>query len=213
MSCYIDPLSCLSWDALLPYVHPYARGAPDEVMLQAIRSSAIEFCRRSGVLHDENTLDIQAYVKDYPLETLCDYEIVRTYEVVVSNTWRYRPSITKNRVCWTLGGYQFYMQQPDIVVITNPPSMDIPNGLQVEFIVQPKQDGCTVDNLLYESWAEGIAFGAIARLLMMPNTSWFSMPTAQAFQVKYRSELARARTSVDLNFTSGSAIMQTERWI
>ena len=235
MTCYIDPNHCLSWDALLPYVHPYVLGAPDEVILQAIRTSTIEFCRRSAILHDVNVLDIQKGVRDYPLETICDYEIVRIFQVSSRNKmiWQYSPSIMMTPssnfgtdVMLGFGGYYgswyydgaglgytFYVQQPNLIILNVIPDKDDPKELVVEFIVQPKQDGCTLDNGLYEAWAEGIAYGAITRLLMMPNTSWFSMPTAKEYQIKYRNELARARTAVDLNFTSGPAMMRTVRWI
>jgi len=213
MACYIDPNHCLSWDALLPYVHPYVRGAPDEIMLHNIRLATIELCRRSGCLHDENVLDLQKNVTRYELETECDYDIVRIFEVIVQNTWKYQPSLTKNRRPCFFSPYQFYVQQPNTIILNSPPSQDIEGGLQVEFIVLPKQDSCVLDQMLYELWAEGIAAGAIYRLLMMPNTAWFSPPMAKEFEIKYRNCVARARTGVDLNFTSGPMMMKTERWV
>lgn len=214
MACFIDPDSCLSWDTLLPYVLPFTVGVPDEVALQAIRQSCIEFCRRSGVLHDENYVDLQAYVHDYPLETSCDYEIVRIYEVVAPTMLvSFRPSIHKMRFPWKFGPFTFYVQQPNLIYISNPPQEDIPKGLEVEFIVQPRQDSCTLDNYLYESWAEGISNGAIARILRMPKTPWFDMGASREYNRLYMNDLTRARTAVDLNFGSGPVIAHMDRWI
>src|SRR6516225_4403258 len=101
MACYIDPTSCISWDALFPYVLPYTLGVPDELMAHHIRLSCIEFCRRSGILHDENVFDLQTNVLEYFLTTLCEYDIVRVFQVTYRNQWYYRPSITKPlQPCW-----------------------------------------------------------------------------------------------------------------
>lgn len=214
MTCYIDPTSCLSWDALFPYVLPYTLGMPDELMAHHIRLSCIEFCRRSGILHDANEFDLQSHVSDYFLTTVCEFEIVRVFEVVFHRLWRCHPSVTKpiNRFC--AGPYQFWMENVDVIHLSAMPTTnDIEKGLRVEFIVQPKQDGCILDNYLYEYWAEAIAYGAIHRILLLPNTGWFNPNLSKEFMLKYRAELARARSMGDMNFTSGSIEMTTRRWV
>ncbi|MGH7745450.1 MAG: hypothetical protein ACREQ5_11750 [Candidatus Dormibacteria bacterium] len=228
MSCFIDPTKQLSWDALSSYINPYVLGAPDNLIQHNARLSAIEFCRRSGILHDENLIDLQTGVQDYFLTTVCDYEVVRVFEVTMLDRWVIRPSITKPRkfnnfagfnsvsyygTNWWCGPYGFYMQNVDVIHITPATQQNFTQGLRVEFIVQPKQDGCVLDNYLYEYWAEGIAAGAIARLCLIKNTSWYDPGLFKEFDMKFRNELNRARGTVDMNFSSGSMMMQSERWI
>ena len=208
-NCYIDPNATLSWDALFPYVLPYVLGVPNELMAHNIRLSAIEFCRRSGILHDENTFEMQAGVSDFFLTTICDYEIVRIVEVSMCGCYHFRPTLHKPMNNCFCGPYGFWMENVDVLHLSKPfpgfqtqpqPNNPANKHLRVEFVVQPKQDGCTLDNYLYEYWAEGIAYGAIHRLMMIPNVKWFNPQLAQAYQLKFRNEIVRARTANDLNF-------------
>jgi hypothetical protein len=225
--CYINANSHLSWDALTPYILPWVLGAPEELLMAQARLACIELCRRSGILHDENHIDLQKGVTEYFLTTLCDYQIVRTYEVTMLNQWTFRPTIDKplrrnggpfNSVgyygtSWWCGPYGFYMPNVDVVQITPATQQDFPLGLRVEFIVMPKQDGCTLDNYLYENFAEGIAAGAISRLKKIKGTNWYDPPGALDYERAFQKEITRARGIVDMNFTSGSVMMQAERWV
>lgn len=227
MTCYIDPSGHLSWDALESYILPWVLGAPTELILAQARLATIELCRRSGILHDENFFDLQKGVSEYYLTTLCDYQVVRAYEVTMLNQWTFRPTINRparqnggpfNSVgyygtSWWCGPYGFYMPNVDVVRITPATQQDFKEGLRVEFIVMPKQDGCTLDNYLYENFAEGIAAGAIARLKRIKNVNWSDPQGAQEYELRFQKELNRARGIVDMNFTSGSVMMQAARWV
>jgi hypothetical protein len=228
MSCYLDPSGHLSWDALGSYITPYVLGAPDELINHNARLACIELCRRSGILHDENRLDLQKGVSDYFLTTLCDYEVVRVFQIDMLNRYTIRPSLTKpTRPAWNggfggnvssaasfyCGPYGFWLENVDVLKLTMQLQQDYPQGLRVEFIVQPKQDGCTLNNYLYEHFAEGISAGAISRLMLLKNTAWYDPALARQFAMQFQKEIARARTTSDMNFTSGAVMMQAERWI
>jgi len=210
MACYIDPQGTLGWDALLPYVEPYCRGAPPEIIAHNIRMSAIEWCRRSSCLHDVQTYNLQAYVPDYQLTTDCNYEIVRVFRVTVDKTYDYQPvneKLTRGR-----GAYIYYMSSPTMMHIRHPSQLDDPLGLEVETVVQPKQDSCVLENYLYEFWADGIAAGALERLLKIPQTNWYDPKLAADFALKARKELTRCRAEIDRAF-SNKGVMKTQQWI
>lgn len=228
-TCYIDPNKPLSWDALDSYILPWVLGCPIEIIRAQARLSAIEFCRRSGILHDENYFDLQKGVQEYFLSTVCDYQIVRVYEVTMLNQWIFRPTVQKpmrnagipfNSVgywgaSWWCGPYGFYMKAPDVIQITPATQKDFPKGLRVEFVVMPKQDGCTLDNYLYETWAESIAAGAIARCKAMKGDTitWYDPQGAKESMTRFINDMNRARGNVDMNHTSGPIAMQAERWV
>jgi len=210
MACYVDPNGTLSWDALMPYVLPYVRGVPPDIALHHIRSSAIEWCRRSSILHDVQQYDLQAQVENYQLTTECNYEIVRVFRVTVDKTWNYtavNEKLTRGR-----GAYIYYMSSPTMIHLRRPSQLDDPKGLEVETIVQPKQDSCVLENYLYEFWAEGIAAGAIERILTIPQTSWYDPKLAADFALKFRKELTRCRAEIDRAFNPRSE-MKTKQWI
>lgn len=228
-NCYVDPNKPLSWDALDPYILPWVLGCPVEIMRAQARLAAIEFCRRSGILHDENYFDLQAGVSEYFLSTICDYQVVRVYEVTMLNRWTFRPTLTKplqqwggpfNAVGyqgtnWWCGPYGFYMKSPEVVFITPCTQQDFKAGLRVEFVVMPKQDGCTLDSYLYETWAESIAAGAIARIKSMKGESitWYDPTGARDFNMRFINDMNRARGNADMNHGSSSGKMQAERWV
>lgn len=228
-TCYIDPNKPLSWDALQPYIIPWVLGCPPEVVNAQARLSAIEFCRRSGILHDENYFDLQKGVQTYYLSTVCDYQVLRTYECSMLNQWAFRPTLAKpmrnaggpfNSVgywgtSWWCGPYGFYMESPSVIRITPATQQDYPQGLRVEFVVCPTQDGCVLDNYLYEYWAEGIAAGAISRIKMMKGESitWYDPQGAKDYMIRFTNEMNRARGVVDMNHGSSSGMMQAERWV
>jgi hypothetical protein len=207
---YIDPSNTLSWDALLPYVAPYVRGAPPEIMLHHIRMSAIELCRRSGIVHDVNKYDMQQGVPDYQLITECNYNIVRVVRVTVDERWDYTPVTSKLPA--GVGAYLYHMTSPTMVHLRRSPNKDDPKGLEVETVVAPKQDSCTLENYLYEIWAAAIAYGAIASLLLLPQTNWFDPKLAEMYGLKFRKELSRCRAEADRAFGTGS-VAKTQPWV
>ena len=210
MSCYIDPTSTLSWDALFPYVQPYVRGAPDEIVAHNIRMATIEWCRRSSCLHVTQTYDLQAYVEDYQLTTECNYEIVRVFRVTVNKRWNYSP--VNQKLIRGVGAFVYYMSSPTMMHIRRPSQLDNPKGLEVETVVQPKQDSCVLENYLYEQWADGIAANALERLLSLPQTNWYDPKLAAQFGLKARKELTRCRAEIDRAF-SPTSTMKTEQFI
>lgn len=190
---------------------PYCRGVPDEIAIHNIRLATIEFCRRSGILHDVQKYDLQAYVEDYQLTTDCNYEIVRVFRITVNEWWTYTP-VNEKIPQRGIGAYLFYMSSPAMCHLRRPPAIDNPKGLEVEVIVQPKQDSCVLENYLYEFWAEGIAAGAISRLLLLPQTNWYDPKLATDFRTTFRKELTRCRIEIERSFTNTS-VMRTQQWV
>lgn len=228
-TCYIDPNKPLSWDALDPYILPWVLGCPVEILRAQARLAAIEFCRRSGILHDENYFDLQKNVREYFLTSVCDYQVVRVYSVSMLNKWTFNPTLNKPLVVqggpfnsvgywgynWWCGPYGFYMKSPSVIEITPATQQDFPRGLRVEFVVMPKQDSCTLDNYLYETWAESIAAGAISRCKMMkgPTITWSDSEGAKEYNTRFLNDINRARGNADMNHTSGPTYMTAARWV
>lgn len=208
--CYLDPNSTLSWDSLFPYVTPWVRGAPTDLMAHHIRMSCINFCRVSGILHDVQTYDLQAYVQDYYLTTECDYEINDIVRVTIDKRWTYTP--VNFKLPAGVGAYLVYADSPTHIVVRRPPAIDDPQGLEVETTVKPKQDSCVLDNYLYQNWAEGIAEGAIASLLSIPQTNWFDRKESNEHQKLYRREITRARAYIDRSFQQRT-VMRGEQFV
>jgi hypothetical protein len=207
---YINPNGVLSWDALLPYVLPYVRGAPPEMVLHHIRMATIELCNWSGIIHDVNQYDLQKGVQDYQLNTDCNYNIVRIKRVTVDGRWDYTPVTAKLPA--GIGAYLYQMTSPTMIHLRRPPNLDNPKGLEVEAVVAPKQDAEVLDNYLYEQWAQGIAYGAISTLIAIPQTNWYNPKEAERYELKFRKEKARCRAEADRAFST-SSVAKTQPWV
>jgi hypothetical protein len=210
MTCYINPTASLGWDALLPYVMPYARGVPDQIVLHNVRMAAIDFCKRTGILHDIQTYNLQGFVSNYQLTTDPNYTIIRVVRVTVDKRWDYQPVTSKLPA--GIGAYLYHMTSPTTLHLRRPPPIDDPQGLEVETVVQPQQDSCILDNYLYQAWADALASGALERLLAIPQTDWYNPAQARDFGIKYSKEISRARALIDRAFGPRD-MMKTENWV
>jgi hypothetical protein len=129
--------------------------------------------------------------------------------VTVDDRYDYFP--LNRKIPFTCGHFMFYMESPTCLHIRRPPQKDDPNGLEVEVLVQPKQDSCVLDKYLYQMWSDGICAGAVSRLLSIPNTNWRDPKEAERQDLKFRKEVARARAEIDRSFTMDQR-MKTELW-
>lgn len=227
MACNFDPNDHLSWDVLGPYILPYVLGVPDELMNHHARLACIDFCKSSGILHDENYIDLQKGEREYFLTTECDYQIIRTYSVTMLNRWTLQPTMDKPirpylapfntvgyyGVGWWGGPYGYYMYDVSTIIISPATQQDFLKGLRVEFIVAPTQDSCTLNNYLYSSFAEEIAAGAISTLKLIMGQNWSDPKGSGFWQNKFRRGVAKARATADRNFTSGPLMMRSNRWV
>ena len=59
-----------------------------------------------------------------------------------------------------------------------------------------------VFDVIYNRWKEHIGYGAVARLLRMPNQQWSDLSGAEYFDLKYRQAKSRAKSIVNKGRTT-----------
>lgn len=161
----------------LPEVMPIVPGCPQPVVINAIRNSVIEFLERSGML--EQTISVSIDPSDAAHSIDCDEGAKPVAFVggrLVSPVSSVRPvapsALEAERPDWRaetgvpseafiLGGLLVVVPRPTVAC-----------ELEATFTVSLKRSATRVEDVIFEDWLEGVASGALERLLMMPGVPW-----------------------------------------
>jgi hypothetical protein len=179
------------YESFLPEVLPYVPDCPEIVAVNAIRNACIDFCDKSLYwLYTHDPVTTLDNVSTYELE-LPDY----TTSVAILDAWyNNMPLIPQGEdelrrilpLNWpTLYGTPKYLtqQNPGEVILVPYPLIGLSQGLNMTIALKPTRDSVDIDDSIYENWAEGIGYGARARIHALPHQS-FSDPVAS---VKYEA--------------------------
>lgn len=190
----------------LPYVMPSAPGAPSIVAEQHIRLAAIEFCERTKCwrkivtkdLEDANTgvivapyyaaihqIEYASFSADgYPKRPLeptqySDISDTQRSDLEQSGPPRYLTQLSPNTVT-------IYPVMPGTLEL----SLFLKPRVGTDFVAgtpdDPIQDGLNLlPDFMLTQWGEKIACGALARLLLQPQTRWYDPQRAAYYAQKF----------------------------
>lgn len=198
---------------ILPYVLPYCTPLPQEMALDYGRRAYIDFARRTGALYKTLTMDLQEGIAEYPIEMPDGYKVSRVNWVNIDGGRCLIPAYTERSCHCRSSSYTFHVVGHSCVILHTLPVKDVANGLYIQISVQPTQDVCTFDDDFFDRWVEGIAYGALAKAMMLPNTDWFDKQSAMFYDQKFRVEVARARHKSNLNGSRGPMQMKAKRFV
>lgn len=219
MACNLtNPAGSRTWSDLTPRVKPSVRGCPENIIEEALRFAAIDFCRRTEVLKKYFEIDVQRGVSDYYLELEACANPIRIHSVTLDDRYEHRPD-PANHWSWCGGccGFRFSSESPTHVRVDPITGDDRERALKVTLVVAPTPDSCTLDDFLYTQWAEAITYGARARLhgmlgsAALPNR-WYSPNEERKFQRAFDAEMARAKLEVCRGYRSGPIVARARRW-
>lgn len=208
-------------DRFFPYVQPLVPGCPEPLMVQALRNAAISFCSRTDLIQRIFTPDVVAGQNAFAIDVPNDMQIGRVLAMSYKNH-RLLPSTPDDTYSalairgTAIGDAQPHTGSPRVYFQTTPdsgtfyvyPIPDAPAALaagitlRVSFV--PDQDAETVDDTLFTSYCEGIANGALGRLLLMPGQTFSNANASKVFHDKFESAVTIARRDKEMGYTSGS---------
>jgi hypothetical protein len=173
-----------SYDAFLRYVLPDVPGCPEISAVAAIRDAAIDFCTKSLVYQE--TLDpitVIAGVADYDLEpptgTLVakvmhlfyqDKELTPVAPDLIRGATFYNSRVEGAQSRGIPSGYS--LKDPRSVTLMPVPKDTERNAVTVRVALKPTRSSTTVGDVLFEDYAETIAAGALARLMLTPGKAY-----------------------------------------
>jgi hypothetical protein len=212
MTCRCNDVETVPWSFFTDHVVLHAKGVPQDVAEHVVRQAAIEWARVTLSLQRDLYIDMQACVQDYRLEPPDGYTIHAVREVEVCGcclTARTGPPCGS---C-DLRTNEFYFQKTCNLLVGRTVPCDTPEALLARVVVIPGQQSCEIDKWVYDTWAEDIGNGALSRLLLMKDASWYSTADAGIMLRRWKNALNRAKGAQAKSHVSGPTFMGRRRFI
>lgn len=178
-------------DEFLPNIRMYAPGVADPTAYFGIRQAAIEYCERTRFWRFDDEFNITA--DDCEILLAPQESVVHEIDEVWFDGQKLR-KVTPQKLDELLphwrSGDERPTGQPGYVTQLLPNTISlVPFGtgrVKLSLILKPAQDAEQVPDFLVDQQRETIAFGALSRILLIPNQSFTNPDMAaalgQAFQ-------------------------------
>ena len=186
-----------AYSSLLKEVLPYVPLCPDTLVEQAIRSATIEFCERSkAFILDIDPLSTIAGVFEYdfdiPTGTEVHQILYMTYDGNDMDPISPR-SLELNYPDWRnrTGNPHVYLQKTPTTFWVVP----VPSGskeLILSVALKPTTASNNIDTTVANTYRDAIIYGALYRLLRMPNREWSDVGAAQEYLFQFTQEIQQA---------------------
>lgn len=194
-------------EQFLPYVEPHVVGMPLPGILQEIRQALSDFCEKSRVWKVKGSVSVRAGVADYEIPA-DDGGITVVIEEAVLNGHVLRPTAPDalkqewpNWMAATGTPVRYTQLDPDNLTLVPIPVIDQPDGLKLRCCYKPDRAARSVPEFIFQQYAEVIAHGALARLLMT-NPLHAANPKAAGYhQQQFDAGVYKALHEADKGFT------------
>ena len=196
-----------SLDLFVPWVEPNAYGAPEPLIKQMLLDAAIDFCGETNIVQ---TVEVQTVTEGeprYDLAVPAQQTLVTVLDVFYRER-RLRPALAENiesgaalragvdtAVESRRGTPElFYQITPsDSAVFLWPlPDQTVADGLGIRASFEPARNATSLDDKLYGS-VQTIAYGALARLLIMPGQPFTNPALAEEYERRFSSAISASR--------------------
>jgi hypothetical protein len=191
--------------AFLDYVLPHAPGCTDQMALLEIKNTIIDFCEKSYILQtDLDQITTIPTVSDYDFEPPNERLVVRIMKLWFKGVELDPRSVdeintpsafnTSSGALVERSDPTFYYQKDARTFSIYPiPNVKDALSLTLRVVLKPTRSAQTIDNLIYEEYAEIIGHGAISRLALSPGKPYSSVQMAAARNSLYTAGLNVAR--------------------
>jgi hypothetical protein len=212
----------VSYSLLLPEINLHAKSAAEPVAINAIRNACVEFCRDSlyltqdfdpvpviaGTAEYEPDLPSTAYtigqiidpiyVNDRIVRALPPAQLRRAY----GSGWRTKTGTVE----------RFVMFDPGVITLVPIPDTSYPTGLVGQYALVPTRTSTTIRDTLLEDFREEIAAGALARLLMEPETGYQNPELAKGMYQMFRKGVSAAKLATMKSHVSAATMVQMRKF-
>ena len=182
-----------------PYVMPWAQGASEPTVVQALLDSSIEFCSKTHLWRDWlQPSDVTIGEDIVPLVIPADAAVLRMEEMWV-NRIEIDP-LTEEGLKFTRyqpgdkGAPRFYTSDaPGQVRLIPIPDLAYPQGMRARVTLIPSRTATTIPDFLFVHYAREVADGALARL-HSSDEAYATPAKAQMYAAKFDSAINRGTT-------------------
>lgn len=181
-------------DAFIPNIRMYAPGVSDPAAYFAIRQAAIEFCERTRAWRYDDELSVTAEQVDGI--TAPNNSVIHDIDGVWFDGTKLTPK-TPGQLdvlvpAWRSGATKAetkpkYVTQTELNTIRLVPFTA--GTVKFTLFLKPSQDATEVPDFLVDQQRETIAWGALARILLIPNQSFTNPELGAAFGQVFQQKL------------------------
>ena len=186
-----------SYSSLVKEVLPYVPFCPDTLVESNLRSATIEFCERSKAfvldIDPINTIaGVFEYDFDIPTGTEVHQVLLMTHDGHDMDPISPR-SLELNYPDWRnrTGNPHVYLQKTPTTFWVVP----VPSGskeLILSVALKPTRASNNIDTTVANTYRDAIIYGALYRLLRMPNREWSDVGAAQEYLFQFTQEIQQA---------------------
>ena len=196
----------VNYEDLLPEILPMVAGCSDTLILNNIRSAAIEFCEKSGVYQEElDPITTVDGLYQYDLEAPSGARIHKILWVTFEggdlepiSTTLLEQRLPKWRTSNQKGKPIYYVKDSLTTISLVPiPSATVPSSTNVRAILKPTHTSTACSDQVMSEYRDAIVNGALFRLLRIPSKDWTDFSGAQVYgtlfteQIRYAEMCAR----------------------
>lgn len=181
------------WDDFLPLLSPHLSDCPKATMKEYLGIVASDFFARSYLWREQiDAVYIASGVVEYDLDS--DAVVEDVISVVYDATPLERTDL---RIIGTekleqTGDPRAYWVYADktIRVFPTPKESAV---LKVYAVLKPSRSGAGVEDWIYETFADTIVSGVVARLAIIPNKEWTDVNMGMSQKATYERAIVNAR--------------------
>lgn len=189
-------------------IKPYADGVAGPAMDNALRQAAIRFCQETCAWQQISCpTPVTAGISTYDIDIPTDAEIVKLMHMTYDKRQidpKAIDDLDAQYADWTTvtGVPACYTQlTPEQYLLVPIPSETVAQALSYRAAYKPSQGAMALPDILYRQYANTIARGALALLLMESNRGYFSAQEALRYQALFDADIDDAKIAVARSFT------------
>ena len=208
----------------LDYVMPQVPGATPDMALLEVKNTIIDFCEKSFILQE--TLDPVTSIDgiaDYDLEPPNNRRVTKILKawykgrelVPVSfdeiNTPTAYNANAPGAPIRREDPRNIFQKGPDVFSVYPIPNETLANAMTLVVALKPTRGTDTIDDVIYEDYAEIIGHGTIARMAISSTKPYYDPKLAMAREALYRAGLNVARDRALKNYVRVSKHVKIRR--
>jgi len=195
----------LNLDVFLPRLLPSVNGCPEPLARQALLDSAIEFCEETGVVRvTTDPVTTLSGVASYDIDLPTNQKVVQVQRAWYgSRELIAAPASQVSAVAAYVSDpsdpldqepVYFHEATPGSINLYPTPGAEANANLVFRVSTKPARSATSMENVLFEDWAETLVAGALRRLHGTPDTPFFSDGAAARQHALFQLGISRARS-------------------
>lgn len=193
-------MSDTKYTDLFDEVLPEVPGAGQDLAVNAIRNTIIEFCQGSWCWrYFMDPAPILAGLNTYDLDPLIGAEVAQVLLVKVDGKTIdpiSEADLSAKRPRWQTERdtpRNYLTDDPSQIILAPVPDRKIPGGLVVTLALQPTRTSTMFPTWIWSRYFDALAGGAKARLMKMPKKPWTSPELYSLYRGQFEAAMAGAK--------------------